>query len=227
MKQIVHDNDPVVLVGGGQATPKALQKALTLGRCCVAADGGASAIVQMGRIPDAVIGDFDSVPPGVLSQIPGDRQHRIAEQNSTDFEKALSRIAAPVTIGVGFTGGRIDHQLAAFHGLVALADRPCVLMGETEIVFHAPPHIALPLSRGEVVSLFPMAPVTGRSLGLEWPIDGLAFDPARKIGTSNIATGPVDLRFDTPGMLVILPLRLIQQVVTALAAPDAAHWPVP
>ena len=227
MKAIVHDNDPVVLVGGGQATPKALQKGLTLGRLCVAADGGAALAVAAGRVPDAVIGDFDSIPADVLAQIPQENRHRITEQDSTDFEKALSRIMAPVTIGVGFTGGRIDHQLATFHGLVALAHRPCVLMGDTELVFHAPPHIALPTAPGDVVSLFPMTPVAGRSKGLEWPIAGLAFDPARKIGTSNAATGPLTLSFDSPGMLVILPLRLIQQVVSALAAPNAARWPAP
>ncbi len=227
MKQIVHDIDPVVLVGGGQATPKALQKGLTLGRLCVAADGGAAHALAVGRIPDAVIGDFDSLPPDVLSQIPPDRQHRVSEQDSTDFEKALSRISAPVTIGVGFTGGRIDHQLAAFHGLVALAHKPCVLMGETEIVLHAPRRLVVPTGPGDVVSLFPLAPVVGRSEGLEWPIDGLAFDPARKIGTSNAATGPVTLRFDSPGMLVILPLRLIRQVVSALAGQGAARWPAP
>jgi len=225
MKQVIQSLDPVVLVGGGQATPKDLQKALTLGRTCVAADGGAQLVCASGRVPDAVIGDFDSIPKSVESQIPRDRLFRVAEQDSTDFEKALGRITAPVVIGVGFTGGRTDHHLAVCHGLFRFADRPCVLLAEGEIILLAPPQIALPTRAGDVVSLFPLTPVAGASSGLRWDIDGLDFAPGRQIGTSNMATGPCTLRMNAPGMLLILPRALIQPVVAALMRQGAARWP--
>lgn len=225
MKQIVHEKDPVVLVGGAQATPQDLRKALTLGGTCVAADGGARLAVAAGVDLAAVIGDFDSIPSDTKSQIAPSRQHRITEQDSTDFEKALSRITAPVVLGVGFTGGRMDHQLAVYHGLMRFADRPCVLLGETEVMMLAPPEIALPTQMGDVVSLFPMGAVTGRSEGLKWPIDDIAFAPGSVIGTSNQATGPCRILVDAPAMLLILPLRLIQPVVVALMRPDAVRWP--
>jgi len=75
----------------------------------------------------------------------------------------------------------------------------------------------LELSPGEVFSLFPMAPVRGTSTGLEWPIAGLDFAPAGRIGTSNrVAASRVELSFDAPGMLVILPRRRLDAAIRAI-----------
>ncbi len=224
---IVHSFDPVTLVGGGDATPEDLQKALILAPVCVAADGGAVQALNAGVALEAVIGDFDSIDDTTLAAIPPERRHHITEQATTDFEKALSRIDAPVVIGVGFTGGRIDHQLAALHVLLARAHQPCVLLAGDDALFLAPPQIDLDCAVGDVVSLFPLRAVTGQSTGLRWPIDGLAFAPGTFIGTSNCATGPISLRMDRPGMLAIVPARLIPQVVQQLARPNGARWSAP
>ena len=223
---IVHTQHPITLVGGGQATPDDLHKSLMLAPLCVAADGGAALAVRAGVDLAAVIGDFDSINPDILAQVPPARQHHIPEQDSTDFEKALLRIDAPLILGVGFCGARVDHQLAAFHTLVKFAHQPCVLLAEDELIFVAPPDITLPSTAGETISLFPLARVTGRSTGLHWPIDGLAFRPGYQTGTSNRATGPVRIQMDGPGMLMIAPTRLIQQVVQQLSQRTNARWPV-
>jgi thiamine pyrophosphokinase len=227
MVQAIVDSDrAVTLVGGGQCPPGALAEALALAPLCVAADGGAAVALAAGIDPAAVIGDFDSLSASDRARIPTDRQHHVAEQADTDFEKALRRIEAPVVIGVGFTGGRLDHQLAALHGLMAFAHKPCVLVAEAEIVLLCPPALDLPCDPGEVVSLFPLATVRGESAGLEWPIDGLRFEPGRFIGTSNRALGPVSLRMAGPGMLAILGRRHLRAVVSALSRPGCARWPV-
>jgi thiamine pyrophosphokinase len=220
---IVHSFDPVTLVGGGEATSDDLHKALTLAPICVAADGGAALALNAGVHIEAVIGDFDSITADTLSRVPSDRLHKIAEQDSTDFEKALRHINAPVVLGVGFLGGRIDHQLAAFHSLTAMPDRPCVLIGTDEVICLAPPEITLPTCAGDVVSLFPMGQVAGRSAGLQWPIEGLEFVPTSKIGTSNRALGEVTLQMEAPRMLLILPRRLMSELVGLLAQQDAAR----
>ncbi len=219
---IVERDAPVTLIGGGEATSEDLHKALMLAPHCVAADGGAVLALAAGQMPEAVIGDFDSLPPEVAAAIPEDRLYRVAEQDSTDFAKCLMRIRAPLILGVGFLGQRIDHQLAALNTLVVFGHQRCVLLGADEIVFHAPPRMRLEMGAGDVVSLFPMQAVTGRSTGLEWPIDGLDFAPGHRAGTSNRATGPVTLEMDGPGMLVMLPRRLIQQVSRL---PADARWP--
>lgn len=223
---IVSSDAPITVVGGAEATPQDLHKALSLAPICVAADGGALLAQREGVPMAAVIGDFDSIPTTVTDTMPLHLLHRIEEQMSTDFEKVLMRVKTPLIIGVGFLGGRLDHELAALHSLLAFAHQPCILLGPEQIVFHAPPVIDVPTTTGDLVSLFPMGQVRGRSDGLAWPIEGLDFAPGRKIGTSNAATGPMRLEMEGPGMLVIVPARLIRAVVGAFLRQQRAPWPV-
>jgi thiamine pyrophosphokinase len=112
----------------------------------------------------------------------------------------------------------MDHTLAVLSVLARLGDKRCLILGEEDVVFHAPAgrRLALALARGTRVSLFPMAPVAGRSTGLAWPIAGLEFAPAGRVGTSNAATGPVTLTFDGDGMLVIVPRGCLGAAIAAL-----------
>jgi len=173
--------------------------------------------IKAGLMPTAVIGDFDSLGAEAMARIPANRLHRIDEQDCTDFDKALRHILTPLVLAVGFTGARLDHELAVYNALVRLADRPAVVIGEHDICFHAPATLRLDLPAGTRVSLFPMTKVTGQSTGLRWPIGGLGFAPDGRVGTSNAATGdPVTLTMDGPGMLVILPRLMLRAVIPAL-----------
>ncbi|MEX0302770.1 MAG: thiamine diphosphokinase [Leisingera sp.] len=214
--KIVDEIEPITLVGGGDIALGALEEALALARVLVAADGGAAAALAAGHVPQSVIGDFDSLPEAVRAQLPAASLHHVAEQDSTDFDKALRSVAAPVALAVGFLGARVDHQLAAFNTLVQGHDTPCVLIGETEVIFHLSHTVSLPAKAGEVISLFPMQQAAGRSEGLEWPIDGLQMSPMGRIGTSNRALGPVRLEPEGPGLLAIVPRRLLRDVMNAL-----------
>ncbi|WP_299551720.1 thiamine diphosphokinase [uncultured Tateyamaria sp.] len=225
---IVYSSDPVALFGGAGATLHDVAEVQALAGPCVAADGGARIALEAGIALDAVIGDFDSVAPEVLRQVPADRQHHIAEQDSTDFDKALRHIATPVVLAVGFLGGRVDHQLACFHVLVRYADKPCILVGQKEIVFLCPPRLELDTQPGDVVSLFPLAAVEGTSSGLRWPIDGLAFHPLSTIGTSNAAEGAVTLTMSEPAMIVVAPRRCLHVLTRGLvqgSGSQAGRWP--
>ncbi|MEQ9695493.1 thiamine diphosphokinase [Shimia sp. SDUM112013] len=190
----------------------------------VAADGGVGHCLPYGIIPRCVIGDLDSLSDNHRANIPEDRLWHIAEQDSTDFDKALRHIEAPLVIGVGFTGGRIDHQLSCYSSLLGHPDRRCLLLGEEDVVFLCPPQFTIDLSAGTRLSLFPMGAVQGTSDGLEWPIDGLALAPEGRIATSNRATGPVTVTVDAPNMLVILPHSCLEIAVRALVAPSGS-WP--
>jgi len=216
---IVHSLEPVSLIGGGIVGKNDLAVALGYAPTLVAADGGAAVALAAGHDPVAVIGDFDSLSPADRARIPPDRLFPIREQDSTDFDKALRSISAPVVLAVGFLGGRVDHQLAAFNTLVRHANQLCVLIGPQEVIFHAPPRLDLDLAPGDIVSLFPLLPVSGISRGLEWPIDGLALEPGGRIGTSNRALGPVHLAMNVPGALVIAPRAALGAVMRAFA-PD-------
>lgn len=224
--KIIDKLTPVTLVGGGAVGDGDLQAALALAPTCVAADSGADTVLAAGIELSAVIGDMDSISAEAQSRLPADIQHKIPEQMSTDFDKALRSIAAPLVIAVGFCGLRIDHQLAALHTLVMRPDVTCLMLGAEDIIFLCPRQFDLPMAAGTRVSLFPMGPVKGQSTGLEWPIDGLAFAPDGVSGTSNRATGDVRIEVDQPAMLCILPRRFMAAVAESLAAlPASARWP--
>ncbi len=215
---MIRSDTGITLVGGGEIGVDDIPLALGHAPLLVAVDGGANAALASGREIHGVVGDFDSLTPQDRARIPADRLLRIAEQDSTDFDKALNSVRAPVILAVGFLGGRLDHQFAAFNALARFPDTNCILIGETEIVFHLPRALSVALQEGDVVSLFPMAAVTGRSEGLKWPIDGLSLAPDGRIGTSNQALGEVRIETDGPGLLAILPRRSVAAAITALAA---------
>ncbi len=217
--RLVRSDRPVTLVGGGPVEPRDLSEALVLAPNPIAADGGLNHLAALGVTPAAVIGDMDSLEPA-LSRDTAFDVHSIPEQDSTDFEKCLRNIAAPLMIGIGFLGGRSDHHLAAMNALVRHSAYPVVLLGGSDICFRCPGELCLDLAAETRLSIFPMGPVKGRaSEGLLWSVAGLAMRPDGRIGTSNKALGGrVRLGFDHPSVVIILPRRELGQVVSVLSA---------
>lgn len=218
MTAIVQSDRGVTLAGGGRFGAGLLALARALAPRLVAADGGADRLLAHGVEPEAVIGDFDSVSRAARTRLAG-RLFPIAEQATTDFDKALRSIEAPFVLGLGFAGQRLDHGLAVLSSLVAHPDRLCLILSGSDVTFLAPEELALDLPPGTRLSLFPMGPVRGEGEGLRWPIGGLDFAPDGMIGTSNEVTGPVRLRFSARRMLVILPLAALRQALGGLGLP--------
>lgn len=67
---IVESAVPVTLIGGGAGNPADVAFSRALAPVCVAADGGAMLALEAGVMPDAVIGDFDSLPEDIRARIP-------------------------------------------------------------------------------------------------------------------------------------------------------------
>ena len=214
---IVQSQDAVTVVGGGPVTRRDLALCIARAPVVVAADGGADRVLAAGLMPAAVIGDFDSISDAAQAAIAPERLFRIAEQDSTDFAKVLRSIDAPFVLAVGVTGARVDHGLAVLNALVRHLGCPCLLISGMDVIFHVPQEVTLNLRVGDRFSLFPMGPVSGTSQGLHWPIDNLALAPDGKIGTSNRVSQPVvQVQFDCPGMLVIVPRARLDAVISAL-----------
>lgn len=215
MSPVVTSAAGVTLIGGGEVRAQDLVLAVALAPVVVAADSGADRALAAGILPQAVLGDLDSISDPGRAAIPPDRLHRIPEQETTDFEKALSRIAAPFVVGVGFSGPRVDHLLATLTTLVRLRNPPCLLLAAEDVAFAAPPVLRLDLPPGTRLSLYPLGQVSGRSGGLRWPLDGVTLAPAQRVGTSNEATGAVELALDGP-CIVILPREHAAAAVQAI-----------
>jgi len=214
---IVQCPSGVTLVAGGPVLARDLAAARALAPHVVAVDGGADRALAQGVRPQAVIGDMDSISVAARASL-GDVLYEVAEQESTDFDKALRHIAAPFVLALGCLGGRVDHELAVLSVLVQRSGVPVLLIGREDVIFACPPVLDIAMRAGDRFSLFPFAPVTGRSEGLVWPIEGLAFAPGGRVGTSNQALGRVRLAMDGPGMLVIVPRARLAVALAALTA---------
>ncbi len=213
--------DTVILAGAGPIDAATFGLVRARANIFVGVDGGGDALIAHGVIPDVVIGDMDSLSDAARAKIGADRIIKIAEQDSTDFDKALRTVTAPLFLAVGFTGARLDHELAALHVLVSYSERPVILVGEEDVTVHLPMDIALNLTPGMRLSLFPLDDVTVSMEGLRWSFDALALHPARKIGTSNeVSQSRVRLTSDGPGVLLILPRDALDAVITALNGLD-------
>ncbi len=213
---VLRSDKGITLIGGGPVSPEDLAEALAFAPDLVAADGGADRALALGAVPKVVIGDFDSLSDAARTVLPPERLCHVAEQDSTDFEKCLTRIAAPFVLALGVLDGRHDHGLSAMNAIARIRAPRCILLGAEDLVFLAPPELALDLPEGARFSLFPLGAARGTSRGLRWPIDGLEFSPDGRIGTSNEVAGPVSLAVEGP-MLVILPRGLLPRVVAQLA----------
>ena len=116
----------VTLIGGGATRACDLEAALAAAPYLVAADGGAGRALELGVVPEATLGDLDSLNAATRAQLAPEAVHHVPEQDSTDFEKCLSRIDAPFVLGVGFTGARVDHTLAVMSVLARQVGPPCL-----------------------------------------------------------------------------------------------------
>jgi len=215
---IVCSNEPIVLVGGGPVNVVEFNIAQAISPRMVAADGGAAVLHARGLMPEAVIGDLDSASEEVLRDFAA-LVHPIAEQETTDFEKVLTRVEAPLMVGVGFLGGRLDHTMAVLNVLVRFATRPVFLLSEEDVVFalEAGAHL-LQLDHGSRISLFPLGEAGVSATGLAWPLEKIALSPDAMISVSNkvVGSGEVWIETDAP-LLITLPLAAHGAVMAPVA----------
>jgi thiamine pyrophosphokinase len=197
----------LVIVGGGMVDAHLLHQLHAKGAHLVGADGGGDVIAEAGLVPEAIIGDLDSLadPEGwpLATKV-----IRIAEQLTTDFQKVLYSTKARVTVAVGMTGKRFDHTLAALSAVTAVAKtRKVILVDEFDIALALSGPFSFAVKAGERVSIHPLMPIDfATSSGLLYPLEGLHMAPGALIGTSNAATeGPVEIvpRDDTPWLLIL------------------------
>ena len=83
----------------------------------LAADGGLRHLLPLGRRPDVLIGDLDSLPPGVDAETMAAQTIRYPrDKDETDLELALlhaiGRYSGREVLILGGFGGRVDHMLA-------------------------------------------------------------------------------------------------------------------
>ncbi len=210
----------VILVGASPVALEPILAKLPDGLPLIAADGGASKLLDLGRVPNMIIGDMDSLisPDTLPSSV---KIIHLSGQDDTDFEKCLARIEAPLIIGLGFLEARFDHSLAAIHALMCLRhDHPVLLVGDTDALLRLTGDVEMTMPVGSRISIWPLGRQSFEaSAGLRWPLTGLEMAPGEMIGISNevIAT-PVSIVATSggDGYAVIAPIKMMAELITAV-----------
>lgn len=214
-QSIVSSNRAICLVGGAPVSDAVFAAVAPLVDGFVGVDGGADHLLARDLSPLAVIGDLDSLSAQARAAF-ADCLWHIAEQETTDFEKALSRVEAPQIIALGFTGGRLDHALAVLNVMARMPDRGVFLFDADDVSYMAPQgDSAIDLPAGTRVSLMPLGDVRASAAGVVWPFTDWALHPVGRTSASNMATGGT-VRITAQGpLLVTLPQAHLAAAVTA------------
>ncbi|MBL4807655.1 MAG: thiamine diphosphokinase [Rhodobacteraceae bacterium] len=209
--------EPIILIGGGPVSASQIDLARRYATKTIAADSGADTADAMGLDVFAVLGDLDSISPKILAKN-RDKVQKIADQDTTDFEKCIYASDAPLYLAIGFLGGRLDHELAALNVLAKYPDRKIILIGSEDICFFCPQKLRLDLPQNTRVSLFPLGEVTAvRSSGLGYDMVGLDMAADARIGTSNFSTDPIiEISYQAGPLLMLLPVDHLNVVVDLL-----------
>lgn len=206
---------PVVLVGGAKFDESVLLSLIRAGCSVVAADGGANILRKLGLSPSAIVGDLDSLQ-NIDHWKNQTKVLHIAEQDSTDFEKCLYTVKAPITVAIGFTGQRFDHTLVTLHLMQSYVDLKLLLVTGEDVCFAWRGDLTMRLPEGERFSLYPLTRTEFiSSTGLKYPLNELTMEQGSLIGTSNRSVaGNVEVMAKQDGIyLVIVSLVHLQNLV--------------
>jgi thiamine pyrophosphokinase len=166
----------------------------------IAADRGLLAADMLDIRPDFIVGDFDSVPPGILEkykQMSTPVKTFPSEKDKTDTQIAmeLALMHNPSAIDIaGGTGSRLDHVLANIHLLVLpmqLGIDACLLDSRNKIYLRDKSFfIDRDCQYGKFVSLLPFTPeVIGLTLrGFKYPLNRVTLTAGSSLGISNEIT---------------------------------------
>jgi thiamine pyrophosphokinase len=178
----------------------------------VAADAAGEWCVRLGRVPDAVLGDFDGSESGAEQRLRLAGAHvetYPVDKDRTDLEIALeyavTRWECPIVVTAAFTR-RLDHTLAALGVLLRAGAGASVREpGWSAYSCREAEAVQLDLEAGTTVSVVALdgeARITVE--GAIWPLSASALPLLSGLGVSNRAAGGPFSARATNGTLAII-----------------------
>lgn len=177
----------------------------------LAADGGANHLARVGLKPHFVVGDLDSIEPGVRAWIGEARIAPRPDQDHTDLEKTLLfaiEHGATEALVLAATGGRLDHALENLALLGRFAWRiACEIREEHQRIVPVHNEARWRVAPGSTVSIMPLEPCPRVwTEGLHWPLRGEPLSLLTRTSLSNRAEAEtVSVRVLGGVCLVFLP----------------------
>ena len=188
----------VIFANGVISDSSALQARLRSTDRFFCANGGTLHALALGLIPEAIIGDLDSLPPDMAAKMEaqGVIIHRYpVRKDKTDlelaFELALAERPDEILL-LAALGGRLDQTLANLLLLTRpeFAAIPVYLVDGLQVMtlLHSRQRLIIQGQPGDTLSLVPLAPlVTGVTLtGVEWPLEQATLSMGSTLGISNV-----------------------------------------
>jgi len=184
----------------------------------IAADGGATWLASLGRAPDRIVGDLDSVDSATVERFeaegrPVERHPRDKDASDTELAVEAARRAGATSIVLlgGLGGERLDHEIA---NLLLLAEPA---FAELDVRAVRGPTIAravhagrgacaIGAAAGDVVSLLPLGgdAVGVSTEGLHWPLERGTLALGSSRGLSNVVDQvPASVSLESGVLLVI------------------------
>ena len=183
-----------ILADGAPPTHPVARAAFDAASWLVCCDGAYRKARALGRMPDLVVGDGDSLSAADRAAL-GERFVLLAEQETNDLDKAfrtaVARFGGAGIVILGAGGLREDHFLGNVFRLPGFArTAPDIAMvtdaGTFTVVTGVRSYACRP---GEAVSVFAPDPAArATSDGLEWPLAGASLAELWR-GTLNRTTG--------------------------------------
>ena len=173
--------------------------------CC---DGSVESLVNAGYIPDAIVGDMDSISPELKSRF-DDRIFIDKNQDTNDLTKAVtwcSEMGYKDIVIVGATGKREDHTIGNISLLTEYAEKVnVILVTDTGILRPFLKSSEISSFPGQQVSIFSIDPETEiTSHGLRYPLSRTKLKNWW-VATLNEATGDsFSLEFSNGRVIVYL-----------------------
>jgi len=197
----------VLLFANGDIEEKEwIRPYLAAATAVIAADGGTKHLWRLGYLPDAVVGDMDSLSQQARQWLSNANVPLIVapvNKDETDLELALlhavEHYKEDILIFAAF-GGRLDQTLANILLLAhpALAAYRVELLTPYERTWLVTAETEIRGEIGDTVSLIPLGEevLVRQTTGLQWPLKDeiLAFGPARGVSnTMSAATATISV----------------------------------
>ena len=211
-----------VIVAGGNAPTGQELAFLERAEQIICADSGGGHLFEMGLIPEAVIGDGDSLPIAAEQAFTSQGVKFVkypAEKDYTDtqlaVEFAIGQGARDMVL-VGGCGGRIDHELANI-SLLAKYNTDSLrlrLADNNSVAFIIDKEMAISGNIGDIISILPITEaVSGVTLkGLKYPLTMKHIAMGDNIGISNEFTETQAVISLTSGRLLAIHTSMLQNI---------------
>lgn len=192
----------LVIAHGEPPSPELIQRLASESDLVIGADGGALIALANGIMPDAVVGDLDTMMDHPDAAIPPDRFHREDVLDTTDLQKsiafAIERGATEVDV-IAHGGGRADHALANLSVLTIFRGTPVRLHDDQFVISLVDGSATVEGEPGTLISLVAIGVCNGvTTTGMRWNLDNftLRFSPrgihnelAERKATVSVRTG--------------------------------------